>query len=758
MYEYFLAKQLGSALNSNASVVSSSVAQLPNNEAASPFGLFKDPKKQLLLLVLAFILIASSGLVVRLDAVKDWLHQPDRALFNDEPILTTFDGYYYLTLARDMVEGTYNPVDERRAVPESPMRPSPAPLMSVMAATVAAVTPYSLNWIGVVLPAILGVLLIIPVYGIGRAYGGSLMGLVAAMVAVLSPFYVARSGLGWFDTDCMLVTWVMMASWLAMRFAEETTLKRHYYLAAALVNWMLTLWWWDQTPHVATILVLSPLFAAMLFFYRPPVKQWFISGFMVAIAIGVVLSFFGADLFLNMFNRALSMLGYVSKQANGPFPNIGVSISEQVKPDLQTLVDATTGNLWVLMFAASGLVAMLWNYRLRSVFIAAPIGLALLGGFTAFRFLIFAAPIVGLGIAYLVHLIWRKSHHQKVFSGLAILFAVACIWPIYDASIHRKGIYPTQQPAMVKGIHQLSELTPSDAVAWSWWDNGYPINYWGRRATISDGQKHGGERSMYNAIPYVTANFRLSANFMQFYVSRGMGGIHAFYEANGGDIGKGYKLMLDILANGPEKGLELIENASLKPNAARNSSTQWLEFFYPQNPRPVNFFIDWRLTKLSYWWFWLGSWDVDKKAGMHPYYKAHHYARIEVGKLKNNFDLNVDLEAGEVMSNGTPVKVSKFYLHDGVDTTIIDYEVKNGLIVEFFEPTAWAVVQEDIVSRSVFNQLLLRHIYPKKYFDIVVSESPAYQIWSATADPFPGKYIDTLPVSLSATTVKGSTK
>lgn len=746
MYECLLSKQLGSSLNSSASVVNSDVLSDAKNSAALPTVLFNDPRKQLLLLVLAFVLIASSGLVVRLDAVKDWLHQPDRALFNGEPILTTFDGYYYLSLARDLVEGTYNQVDERRATPESPPRPSPAPLMSVMAASVASVTPYSLNWIGVVLPAVLGVLLIIPVYGLGRAYGGVLMGLVAATVAVLSPFYVSRSGLGWFDTDCMLVTWVTMAAWLAMRFAEEASPKRYYYLAAALLNWVLTLWWWDQTPHVASILVLSPLITAAVFYYRPPAKEWVVSGLMVVVAIVAVLGLFGSDLFLNMFTRALSMMGYVSKQASGPFPNIGVSISEQVKPDLKTIIDATTGNLWILMFAATGLVAMLWQYRLRIVFIAAPVGLALLGGFVAFRFLIFAAPIVGLGIAYLVHLIWQKSYHQKVFAGLAILFVVACIWPIFEASIHRKGIYPTQQPAMVKGIHQLSELTPSDAVAWSWWDNGYPINYWGRRATISDGQKHGGERSMYNAIPYVTANFRLSANFMQFYVSRGMGGIHAFYEANGGDIGKGYKLMLDILAYGPEKGLELIEKAALKPIDRRQNAPEWLEFFYPQNPRPVNFFIDWRLTKLSYWWFWLGSWDVDKKAGMHPhpYYKAHHYTRIEGGHLKNSVDLDVDLEAGVVMSNGTPVKVSRFYLHDGLETTIIDYEVESGVIVEFFEPAAWAVVQEEIVSRSVFNQLLLRHIYPKKYFDIVISESPAYQIWTAKSDPYPQALIRTL--------------
>lgn len=742
MYELFLARWMGTALISNSSVVPSA-----NNKTEygvktnSSVGLFIDPSKRLLLLVLAFLLIASSALVVRLDPVKDWLHQPDRALFNGEPILTTFDGYYYLSMARDLAEGDYNLIDEKRAVPDSPPRPSPAPLMSVIAAAVAYVTPYSLNWIGVVLPAVLGVLLIIPVYGIGRAYGGVLMGMVAATVSVLSPVYVARSGLGWFDTDCMLVTWVMMAAWLALRFGDETSPKRYYYLAAALINWMLTLWWWDQTPHVATILSLSPLFAAFVFFYRAPVKEWLISGAMLFVSVVVVISLFGVDLFVNILNNALGMLGYISKQSGGNYPNIGLSISEQIKPELNTIIEATTGNLWVLMFAAAGLFALVWKLRLRAIYIAVPTGLALLGSIFAFRFLIFAAPVVGLGIGYIVHAIWSKITQQKLFASLAIVFAIACIWPVYEASIHRKGIYPTQQPSIVKGIHQLSELTPKDSVAWSWWDNGYPIHYWGQRATISDGQKHSGQLSMYNAIPYVTANFRLSANFMQFYVTRGMSGIREFYRANGGDIGEGYKLMLDILANGPDKGLVLIENASLNAIDTRSNSKQWLEFFYPEDPRPVSFFIDWRLTQLSYWWFWLGSWDVDKGAGLHPYYQAHHHARIENGRLKNNQKLDVDLENGKVMlDNGSSVQVSKFYVHDGLQTTIIDYEVEGGLVVEFFEPAAWAVVQEEIVSRSVFNQLLLRHIYPKKYFDVLVSNSPAYQIWNVKADPLPQEY------------------
>ena len=28
-------------------------------------------------------------------------------------------------------------------------------------------------------------------------------------------------------------------------------------------------------------------------------------------------------------------------------------------------------------------------------------------------------------------------------------------------------------------------------MVWTWWDNGYPVQYWARRATVADGQHHG---------------------------------------------------------------------------------------------------------------------------------------------------------------------------------------------------------------------------------------------------------------------------
>ena len=78
------------------------------------------PAGKRLIKVLSFVLILTVGLLLRLDPLTDWLAEPAFALYRGEPLLNTFDGYYYLRLARDLLEGGYGAADWLRAVPEPP--------------------------------------------------------------------------------------------------------------------------------------------------------------------------------------------------------------------------------------------------------------------------------------------------------------------------------------------------------------------------------------------------------------------------------------------------------------------------------------------------------------------------------------------------------------------------------------------------------------------------------------------------------------
>ena len=115
----------------------------------------------------------------------------------------------------------------------------------------------------IVMPAVLGPLLAIPLYLLGRFYGGPVMGFIAALMAMVYPFYIHRSNIGRFDTDCMNVVFATSSVYLYLRFAVCQNLKRYIYFLFGLIVFFLFLWWWDQTPAVVGAITFPPLIIAL---------------------------------------------------------------------------------------------------------------------------------------------------------------------------------------------------------------------------------------------------------------------------------------------------------------------------------------------------------------------------------------------------------------------------------------------------------------------------------------------------------------
>ncbi len=367
---------------------------------------------------LALLFVVAVGLWVRLEDLVSWDREPGRAYYAGQPLLTALDGYFYLTLARDLVEGTYLLIDEKRAVPDSPPRPQPPPLISFLTATVARVFPVSINWIAVLLPTVLGLLVFLPLYGLGRFFGGPLMGTVAALMGLLFPYYVYRSSLGWLDTDPLNVAFATAAPYFFLKFGVTSGLRRYYHFAAGLVICGLFLWWWDQTPHVVTVICLVPLAVALVFFYRAPSPERWI--FLGALSLGalVLLLWQGTAIFSQFITIIESQFSYISKESIGAFPNIGLSISEQVKPSFETMVFLSSGNIVTFAVALCGFIWLVWRHPKHSLFLAVLVVLSAFAFFYARRFAIFCVPVAALGIGFFVSEIWRLRDRFAILTYL----------------------------------------------------------------------------------------------------------------------------------------------------------------------------------------------------------------------------------------------------------------------------------------------------------------------------------------------------
>ena len=647
-------------------------------------------RRWLLLQIFALVCVVAVGLWVRLEDLVLWEREPAKAFYNGQPLLTALDGLFYLTLARDMLEGTYLPIDEKRSVPDYPPRPQPPPLISALTAGVTRLLPLSINWVAVLLPSVLGVLVFLPVYGLGRFFGGPLMGTVAALMSVLFPYYVYRSGLGWLDTDILNVTCATAAAYFFLKFGVVSGTRRYYYFLGGMINYGLFLWWWDQTPEVVTVIALFPLAVAIAFFYRPAARErWIFLGTLFLGAL-VVLLWKGATLIPRFINILESQLSYISKEAAGPFPNIGVSISEQVKPSLETMIAISSGNLLIFAVALCGLVWLIWRHWKESLFLTVLFILSALALLYARRFAIFCVPVIALGVASFINEIWALRSRFWLLKYLTPMVVVVFAWMLFESN--RAQVYwPKERPMLVSGLELVGKKTPEDAVIWAWWDHGYTIPYWARRASVNDGSVHSGERTVFTGLPLATDNERLAANFMHFWVARGMPGMGKVYGVMGNDQAKAYAFVKEILSAGPQRALTILDDAHLPPTPGLETTDDWLEFFFPSNPRPVFLFVDELLTRTSYWWYWFGSWDMQNHDGIHAEYRLIPDIHEENGRIRGKDGTDIDMRTGNAVIGVMPFRSRNLAFGMARRARRSDSVPKAARCLNYSLPIAWAL-------------------------------------------------------------------
>ncbi len=669
-------------------------------------------------MVLGFIVL--TALWLRVDDLVAWRNQPERAFFNGRPLLITFDGYYYLSLARDLQEHSYSPVDTLRGIPDPPSRPTPPPMISVLAAVVSSLFSISLDWVGVLLPPLLGVGLAVPLYLFGRLYGGRMMALVAVGTGLYASYYLYRSNLGWFDTDCLNVTLAFGITYLFLRFGREAALRRYLYLAAGIVGYLLFLWWWDQAAQAVTLIAVAPLAIVITLEYRPAGRERRLALGIAAVLLVALLIWQGSDSLVSAFRKITGTLGYLAKQQIGDFPNTGVSIFEQKRLAPADVVAKTMGNYPAFLAGLAGIGWLIWKKRRM----AAPLGILFLLGCFSFlfarRFLIFLNPFLAIGIGFMVQKLWDLRRQWPPGRYVAPTLALLACMTAAAGSIG-KVYWPKEIPPIVAGMDYLARESQPDAVAWAWWDHGYSMLYWGRRATINDGSVHDGLRTVCNALPLAMQDQRTAANFMHFYVARGTRGMQRLFQAAGG-ARRGMQLMQAVMEAGPEGAAAIIARAALPPEE------RWDTFFFPPVLRDVYLFLDLRLARTTYWWYWFGTWRPERKDGRHASFRLIRDVRLRGDGIEGP-DLTADLAAGKITYRNRTFSLSQALVRDGSRRRRIAFPEAKGLVLAVDGDARVAALMEPAMAESVFGRLYTATDADPHYFRLVAEQYPYYQIW-----------------------------
>lgn len=714
-------------------------------------------------LFLAVILMA--GFYVRFDDFNYWQKYRDEFFFKSEPlpVLTDPDGYYYLDIANEYLAGNVKEIDDRRQAPVGYRKPVSVPLLSFALAVISQLAGQPVEWVAIFLPVFFGLTLAFPSYFLayymiiqGRLpWLGSdrftssqarVAGLLAGLLALLSPAFVVRSSVGRFDTDMLNVCFASLSVLLATIAIKEENPRKSFYLQAI---WMLTLllflWWWDFAFWPAVFLAGGPwLIALMLLTWTNPrnMKTWLL---LLALSGGLIMACIllfdgsgGGIVNVKGLYRYMFEVGGSEVGGSGHFPITASYVTEQDNYTIVRLATESAGGVVQLLLSVIGMLLLGVLVRWR-VIVLLPLAIVASLSLTGGRFVIFLAPLVGLGGAATAITLWKLIGNVKIRVISTAALAIFLVWgPLRDNLVYRFAFPRTRAP-LFEEFKKVTSDIKEEGVIWGSWSHGHPLVYYTKKRTIGDGIYHSGSLMYFQNFPLAVSSFKLSANWICFYAKHGQAGLSkAIMALSGtGDWAKGLPMIQDLLAAGPEKSRELLHD---KYNLTAGESEDFLAFIFPVDHPPVYLLLDQMF--LTEDWYSVGKWDLTRGKVSYGYNLGYNNFGID-----NRYNFFADTEWGEVQVNlikgvGNvgilPLKLEKMvyekgssrkpYLYAGAKEGATLYAIDNNLGKFWFITT--------YPSDSVFLRLFFERAFDGQYFRPVKDRSPLYVLCEVNGDKY----------------------
>ena len=633
-----------------------------------------------------------------------------RSHYQDIPVLTTADAYWFTRYAKEHASGTYgrDEKDRMRQFPDGMSYPPYIPMISWITSCLHRITGMHIERVAFYLPPIVAVLFIIPLFAYSRYLGGPLPALGGALLGVTSLSYVVRSSVGRFDTDCMNLFFMFLIGYLIQR-AGETVGKKGIILAGlAGISFWLFDWWYY---HPAFIFPFTFVFAVLLLLNRKKDQRhyWLIK-------LGVFLLLANP---LDYYTAGASILSfvwtYVYPQPGGyDFPNVIVSVTEAKHENLRRMF-VYIHSAWASVLGLIGLAWLLIRTRTKFLGLLPTLLLGMVALKGGNRFIMFLAPFVGLGIGLLASQLlqlsyrWIKTSVPRGLAGaLAVVVTMAvCISPAgfaFDPG-------PKFLGRTYKGFKHLAELNQPGAV-WTWWDWGYAIEHIGEQATYTDGGSY--DKAYYVGLALSQSDPQIAYNVMLGVNNIGRKGIYQ-----------------QIQQRQLDSGREVIKELKLGKYNAQ-----------PKAPIYVVYTSD--MLRKFQWIRYFGTWNFDRKRGDN----TGGYTVLTRPQLKGKYlrasNGTVDLKLGLAKAKYRGKKTGLIKIESTKIIKILDEKVEPDVkAIDYKGHENTNVILQIVLSKthgpmaylmtnqtyeSVFNQMFVLNKYDRRFFQLIYSDAPYVKI------------------------------
>ncbi len=426
--------------------------------------------------------------------------------------LLTDDPYIHLRYAEYLMHGGLPKIDVLRRFPTGFDPRFELPLVSIWIALFSIAFETSPHALAPHLPAFFAPLAAFPAYALAKRAFNELSGVLASLYVALAPGYVLRSFCGFCDKEAFAVPFLMYFFAFALLALEQGDLRAAVAaglcLGVCATCWMGFLYGylvlaayaaaaslflknpWRVIPHYLLMLAIPSVFAAFTTTHYGGFSFFKSVAFLgpVAAAIPLAAARLGRKWVVVAF-AAFAVLSFFlggHRAVFGRVFNPSPIISESRVPSAVDVWNCVNVAL-PLSLPALYPMASTPSYLLIAALLATSLPLV----FSQYRLLMFPSLICSIlsGVS-----ISKLAGVERAAIALALIPVLSTtILPVYVGSsgstVSYLRLYSqdfSYSDGWADALVWLRQNSPQDAVVVSWWDYGYIIQYYAKRATISD--------------------------------------------------------------------------------------------------------------------------------------------------------------------------------------------------------------------------------------------------------------------------------
>jgi len=657
-------------------------------------------------------------------------------------MINTNDGYGYATGARDMLNGISSIDNPRELVY------STSPGLVGLTEYLVKIFPISLETVILYLPAIISSLIVIPIILVGRLFGQTLLGFLAALLASITWSYYNRTMVGYYDTDMfsVLLQFSIFYGFLSVIYKKNNL---SIFFTAFLII-IYPYFYFQGVSIVYALFVMTVLYLILEhlgiiksketyalksdknFLFRVitvfsivlmtslPVELRIIIFFCVFLLLMqkefnmkyqvymAVIALIGFLYFGNIVHIIIGkIMYYVSRSVDAEglhFYQVIQTVREAGRIPMTTVANRISGSSLGLLLSLFGY--MLLVVRHKPFVVALPlIGVGLFSYVGGLRFTVYAVPVAALSAVYFFYVVGKFFQDKRLQYAVVLLGTLGMLYPNITHVIGYK-VPTVLNSAEVADLRELNAISSPNDYTIAWWDYGYPIWFYADTNTLIDGARHSDDNIIISTIlqtPSSTLAANLSRVSVETYISSHYVGVTPTL-------------------------LSQEHNKSINPNEVFNALEDGM-YKVPKKTRDVYIYMPYRMLNIFPTVALFGNLDLmTGKAKRKMVFYPTYAIKNNQGTISFQNGIVFDRKQGRLTLGKRKVNVKYFIVtqntHKGsIQLQTLLYHVDGQYAVVYMKSYNRFVVMDIETFKSMYVQMFILGKYDHDLFELVISSS-----------------------------------